>query len=135
MEPSSLEYSLRSDCLVALEQGGVGEAGAAYASVITVLDLGAGGRRLCRLRDFMCALQLPLPPAWLVCASRLVTGALHLHREDNSIAAFALLDGGSGNEVVTGSVRYGAHEKVQPGPWHCHKPDWCSRGAAVPSTW
>ena len=36
-----------------------------------------------------------------------MSGALRLRREDNSIAAFALLDGGSGNEVVTGSVRYG----------------------------
>ena len=28
-------------------------------------------------------------------------------REDNTLAAFTLLDRGSGNEIVTGSVRYG----------------------------
>lgn len=61
MEASSMEYSLRSDCLVALEQGGLGETAGAHASTITVLDLAAGGRRLCRLRDFMCALHPPCP--------------------------------------------------------------------------
>ena len=63
MEASSIEYSLRSDCLVVLEQGWTGEAaGHAHASAITVLDLAAGGRRLCRLRDFMCALHPPHTP-------------------------------------------------------------------------
>ena len=45
-----------------------------------------------------------------------MSGALRLRREDNSIAAFALMDGGSGNEVVTGSVRYGEPLIAQPGP-------------------
>lgn len=53
-----MEYSLRSNCLVALYEGGnIYQDLAAYSTALTVLDLAAGGRMLCRLHDSMCALQ------------------------------------------------------------------------------
>ena len=73
LHPTALEYSLRGDCLVALNEN---EKSNPYiglhTSAITVFDLAAGGRMLCRLGDFMCALQ-PLPPAQLAGASHQVT--------------------------------------------------------------
>lgn len=52
--PSAMEYSLQSNCLVSLSEGGeIAQAPAAYASAVTVLDLAAGGRMLCRLGDML----------------------------------------------------------------------------------
>ena len=53
-----------SDCLVALFEGeDLYEAPAWYTSVLTVLDLAAGGRMLCRMEDIMCALPPRAPCA------------------------------------------------------------------------
>ena len=59
-----MEYSLRSNCVVTLygeQQAEAGEepAPTAYDTAVTVLDVGAGGRMLCRLVDPMCALCNP----------------------------------------------------------------------------
>ena len=73
---STMEYSLRSDCLVAMFEGeDLYEATARYTSVLTVLDLAAGGRMLCRLEDIMCALPPPAPCAAQGC----VTATTSLH--------------------------------------------------------
>ena len=105
--PAAMEYSLRSNCLATLYVGpSIHQSFAAYASALTVLDLAAGGRMLCRLHEAMCALQSPCLDHSLQARSVGHTGDA-LCREDNTITAFTLLDRGSGNEVVTGSVRYG----------------------------
>ena len=67
-KPRAMEYSPRSNCLVSLFEGGdvrhgLGES----ASSITVLDLAAGGRKLCQLEDIMCALLHPAPCSAHVC--------------------------------------------------------------------
>ena len=57
-EPAVMEYSQRSNCLVALYEGGdTNDDPAAFSAALTVLDLAAGGRMLCRLHNSMCALQ------------------------------------------------------------------------------
>lgn len=55
-----MEYSLRSNCLVARYVGGtLRQDPTEYSTALTVLDMAAGGRMLCRLHDSMCALQPP----------------------------------------------------------------------------
>ena len=52
-----MEYSLQSKCLVTVHEcGEVHEAPDAYDTTISVLDLAADGRMLCRLNDNRCAL-------------------------------------------------------------------------------
>ena len=53
-EPSAMEYSLQSNRLVALHED---MSTAPWYSAITVLDLAAGGRMLCRSSASVCALQ------------------------------------------------------------------------------
>ena len=84
---------------------------AVCSTALSVLDLAAGGRMLCRLHESMCALQ---PSASRMTCEWSTRSCDARRREDNTIAGFALLDRGSGNEVITGSVRYGVY-------WHiCH---------------
>ena len=59
--PFAMEYSRQGQCLVALYENEQADE-AAWSSRVTVLDLAGGGRILCRLGDWMCALQT-LPPA------------------------------------------------------------------------
>lgn len=118
--PSALAYAPQSQCLVALVEGtrllapmqnpNVGAQGPmrAWNSELTVLDLAAGGRMLCRLADRQaeCALHpLLYRAAWEWMTPRHPRAALR--REDYAIAAVALLGGGSGSLAVTGSVRRG----------------------------
>ena len=113
--PFAMEYSRQGQCLVALYENEQADE-AAWSSRVTVLDLAAGGCILCRLGDWMCALPT-LPLAHGGCAPRqhiLARGCTtvghlraELRRGGFSSVACTLLDGGSGNEVVTGSVRNG----------------------------
>lgn len=98
-----MEYSLQSNRLVALHE----DTGTApWYSAVTALDLAAGGRMLCRSSASVCALQPTAPCAAHGCVTAGYPRAA-LRREKYGIVAFTLLDGGSGNEVVTGCVRNG----------------------------
>ena len=80
--PKTMKYSLRSNCLVALYESRDSDLPypTSYSAAITVLDLAAGGRMLCHLGDFMCALQPQVPfrltcPLWYsTCAFRMQGG-------------------------------------------------------------
>ena len=97
---------MRSYCLVSLFEGGDAiENPDGYASSITVHDLAAGAA-CCASSKTSCAHCCTLPHAQLTCASQQVTPCAALRR-GNSIAAYTLLDRGSGTEAVTGSVCYG----------------------------
>ena len=134
--PSAMQYSIQSNCLVALDSGrrryhqqGPWQTLAelfnyTYHGQIIIVNLGAGDRVLCRVTDPMCALPARAP-AKLMGASRWLTCALHCAGETTS---FTLLDGGSGNEVITGSVRHGEFAVAWPDLLHC-------RGPAVGAMW
>ena len=65
--PLAMQYSLHSNCLVTLDPGpsrwqqGQWENHLIYSGQINIVDLGAGGRVLCRATDPMCALPAPAP--------------------------------------------------------------------------
>ena len=53
-KPKAMEYSMRSNCLVSLFEGGdIYQTPDGYISSVTVLDLAAGARMLCQLEDRM----------------------------------------------------------------------------------
>ena len=53
-KPRVMEYSMRSNCLVSLFEGGeIINNPHGYTSSVTVLDLAAGGRMLCEVADIM----------------------------------------------------------------------------------
>ena len=65
--PIAMEYSLHSNCLVMLDHGtarrqqGQWQNCFAHNGQINTVDVGAGGRVVCRATDPMCALRAPAP--------------------------------------------------------------------------
>ena len=78
----------------------------------------APGVAWCAAQLTPCARCQPLPPCAAHACVTVTYLTAALRREGNILTAFTLPDGGSGNEVVTGSFRYGEFACLTPSlPW------------------